>query len=153
MCKYTKPPAVETQSYQLLKVAVCLQLCTKQEMQSMIKFLSAEGVKPMEVYTRMLAKYRTSYVSKTQVCKWVQKFKNRVQIVEDSSQPGKARRIIKPEITAVVDDLIQENHFITISEIAMEMKLLLVLHTSLLQKSWTVEKSVHGGLLQWLFRK
>jgi hypothetical protein len=45
-----------------------------------------------------------------------------------------------------VDDLIQENHFIRISEIALEMKLFLVLHTPLLQKSWTVEKSVHGGL-------
>jgi hypothetical protein len=107
----------------------------------------------MEVYTRILAKYRTSYVSKTQVYKWVQKFKKRVQIVEDSSQPGKAHRVIKPEITAVVDDLIQKNHFIAISEIAMEMKLLLVLHTPLLQKSWTVEKSEHGGLLQSSFRK
>jgi len=153
MCKYTKPPGIETQSYQLLKMVVCLQLCTKQEMQSAIQFLSAEGVKPMEVYIRMWVKYRTSHVSKMQVYKWVQKFKNRVQIVEDSSQPGKAHHVIKPEITTVVDDLIQENHFITISEIAMEMKLLLVLHTSLLQKSWTVEKSVHGGLLRRLFRK
>jgi len=101
----------------------------------------------MEVYTRMLATYRTSYASKTQVYNWVQKFKNRVQIVEDSSLPGKAHRVIKPEITAVMDDLIQENHLITISEIAMEMKLLSVLHTPLLQKSWSVEKSVHGGLL------
>lgn len=147
MCKYTKPSGIETQSYQLLKMMVCLQLCTKQEMQSVIQFLSAEGVKPMEVYTRMLATYRTSYVSKTRVYKWVQKFKNRVQIVEDSSIPGKAHHIIKPEITAVMDDLIQENHLITISEIAMDMKLLSVLHTPLLQKSWAVEKSVHGGLL------
>jgi hypothetical protein len=46
-----------------------------------------------------------------------------------------------------VDDIIQENQFVTISEIAVEMKLFLVLHTPLLQKSWTVEKSVHGGLL------
>jgi len=37
--------------------------------------------------------------------------------------------------------MISYNHFITISEIAMEMKLFLVLHTPLLQKSWTVEKS------------
>lgn len=54
MCKYTKPPDIETGSYQLLKMVVCLQLCTKQEMQSVIQFLSSEGVKPMEVYTRML---------------------------------------------------------------------------------------------------
>lgn len=89
MCKYTKPPDIETQSYQLLKIVVCVQLCTKQEMQSVIQFLSSEGVKPMEVDTRMLATYRTSYVSKTQGYKWVRKFTNRIQIVEDSSQPGK----------------------------------------------------------------
>lgn len=153
MCKYTKPPGIETQSYQLLKMAVCLQLCTKQEMHSVIQFVSAEGVKLIEVYTRMLAKCRTSYVIKMQVYRWVQKFKNRVQIVEDSSQPGKAHRIMKPEITAVVDDLIQENQLITISEIAVEIKLFLVLHTPLLQKSWTVEKSVHRGLLRRSFRK
>jgi predicted aldo/keto reductase-like oxidoreductase len=110
MCKYTKPPGIETQSYQLVKMVVCLQFCTKQKMQSVIQFLSAEGVKPVEVYTRMLAKYRT-YVSQTQVYKWVQKFNNRVQIVEDSSQPGKAHRVIEPEITAGVEDLIQSLHY------------------------------------------
>jgi len=94
----------------------------------------------MEVYTRMLATYRTSYVSKTQVYKWVQKFTNRVQIIEDSSQPAEAHHIINHEITEVVDDLTQENHFITISEIAVEMKLLSVLHTPLLQKELDCRK-------------
>jgi hypothetical protein len=104
-------------------------------------------VKPMEVYTRMLAKYSTSCVNKTQIYKWVQKFKSRVQIVEDSRQPENAHHVMMPEVTAVVDYRIQDIHFITISEIAKEMKLVLALHTQFLQKSLTVENSVHAGLL------
>jgi hypothetical protein len=61
-----------------------LQSCTKQEMRSAIRFLDAEGAKPVEIYIRILAKYGVSCTSKTQVYEWVQKFKNRVQSVEDS---------------------------------------------------------------------
>jgi hypothetical protein len=60
---------------------------------------------------------------------------------------GNAHHVIMPEITAVVDDRIREIHSIKISEIAKEMKLVLALHTPFLQKSLTVENSVHGGLL------
>jgi hypothetical protein len=60
-------------------MAAPLQSCTKQEMRSVIRFLNAEGVKPVEIYIRILAKYSASYMSKMQVYKWVQKFKNGVQ--------------------------------------------------------------------------
>lgn len=82
------------------------QLCTKQEMQSVIRFHSAEGVKRTEICTRMLAKYGTSYMSKMQVCEWVLKFKNGVQIVEDSPWHGQAHRVIMPEMILAVHDLI-----------------------------------------------
>jgi histone-lysine N-methyltransferase SETMAR len=104
-------------------MAAYLQLCTKQEMQSMIRFLDAQGAKPMEIYTRMLAKYGASCMSKTQVYEWVQKFKNRVQSVEDSPRPGQAHRGITPEMIAAVDYLTRENRCITISDIATEMKI------------------------------
>jgi hypothetical protein len=38
-------------------MAAALQSCTKQEMRSVIRFLNAEGNKPVEMYRRMLAKY------------------------------------------------------------------------------------------------
>jgi hypothetical protein len=34
-----------------------LESCTKQEMHSVIRFFNAEGAKPVETYTKMLAKY------------------------------------------------------------------------------------------------
>jgi hypothetical protein len=72
----------------------------------------------------MLAKYGASCMSKTQVCEWVQKFKNGIQSVEDSPRPGQAHRFVTPEMIAAVDDLRRENRCITISETAMEMKTL-----------------------------
>jgi hypothetical protein len=99
-------------------------------MRSVIRFLNAEGDKPVEIYTRMLAKYGASCMSKTQVYEWVQKFKNGVQSVEDSPRPGQARRVVTPEMIAAVDGLIRENRRLTISETAMEMKTLCVDVTS-----------------------
>jgi hypothetical protein len=50
-------------------------------MRSVFRLLNA-GAKLMEIYTKMLAKYGTPRVSKTQVYEWVQKCKNEVQMVE-----------------------------------------------------------------------
>jgi hypothetical protein len=71
----------------------------------------------------MLAKYGASCVNKTLVYEWVQKFKNGVQIVEESPRPGQAHRVITPEMTAAVDGPIRENRRITSSEIAVEIKI------------------------------
>jgi hypothetical protein len=72
-------------------------------MRSVIRFLSAEGAKPVEIYTRMLAKYGASCMSKAQVNEWVQKFKNGVQSVEDSPWPGQAHRVVTPKMIVAVD--------------------------------------------------
>jgi hypothetical protein len=84
-------------------MAAPLQSCTKQEMRSVIRLLNAEGAKPVEIYIRMLAKYSASYMSKTQVYKWVQKFKKRVQSVEDSPWPGQTHHVVTPKMIVVVD--------------------------------------------------
>ena len=44
-----------------------LQDCTIQERYSIVQFLWAEGVKPVEIYCRMLAKYGQSTVSQRKV--------------------------------------------------------------------------------------
>jgi hypothetical protein len=76
---------VGTQSHLVVEAEIisCLRWrhpwksCTKQEMRSVIRFLNAEGAKPVEIYTRMLTKYGASCMSKTQACEWVQKFKSK----------------------------------------------------------------------------
>jgi transposase-like protein len=133
-CAYTKPSGGRSWNYQLLKMAALLQSCTKQEMRSVIRFLNAEGAKPVEMYRRMLAKY-ISRMNETQVYEWVQKFKNGAQSAEESPRPGQAHRVVTPEMIAAVDDLIRENRRITINEIAMEMKIRRCTWTSL-QIGW-----------------
>jgi hypothetical protein len=44
-------------------MAAPVQACTKQEMRSVIRMLNAEDAKLMEIYTKMLAKYGTPYIS------------------------------------------------------------------------------------------
>jgi hypothetical protein len=62
--------------WQKLKLSVVehggsLAVVHQTRMLSVIRFLSAEGAKPVEIYTRMLAKYGASCLSKMQVFKWV----------------------------------------------------------------------------------
>ena len=51
---------------------------TKPYLRFVIRFLGAEGIKPTDIYMRILAKYGASCASNTQVFEWVQKFKNGV---------------------------------------------------------------------------
>jgi hypothetical protein len=83
-------------------------------MQSVIRFLNAEGAKPVEMYTRMLTKYGASQSERS---------------VEDSPRPGQAHRAIMPKMIEAVDDLIRENRSFTFSEIAMEMSSVGFVHT------------------------
>jgi hypothetical protein len=97
-CGYTKLSGGRSWNYQFLKMATLLQSCTKLEMRSVIRFLDAEGAKQVEIYTRMLAKYGASCVSKTKVYpEWIQKFKNGVQSFEESPRSGQAHRFATPE--------------------------------------------------------
>jgi hypothetical protein len=50
---------------------------TKPYLRSVIRFINA-GVKPAEIYMRVLAKYGASCASNTQDFEWVQNFRNGV---------------------------------------------------------------------------
>ena len=64
-----------------------------------IRFLNAEDDKPKDMYTRMLAKYGASCISKTQFYESITR-----------------------EMIAAISDLMRENRRIAISKTAMEMK-------------------------------
>ena len=57
-----------------------LQDCTIEEQRGVMRFLWAEGVKPVEILRRMLAQYEQSTVSQRKVYEWV-KGLNRVEHV------------------------------------------------------------------------
>ena len=80
-----------------VKMAVPLATCTKEEQRSVIRFLSSEGVKPIEIHRRMKVQYGDACLSLQQVCEWTRKFINGISSVIYSPRPGQARRVVKPE--------------------------------------------------------
>ena len=52
-----------------------LQDCTIEEQGGVVRFVWAEGVKPVEIHRRMLAQYGQSTMSQRKVYEWVGRFK------------------------------------------------------------------------------
>ena len=55
---------------------VPLQDCTIGEQRGVVRFLWAEGVKPVEIHRRMLAQYGQRTMSQRKVYEWVERFKS-----------------------------------------------------------------------------
>jgi len=53
-----------------------LQDCTIEEQRGVVRFLWAEGVKPVEIHRRMLAQYEQSTMGQRKVYEWVERFKS-----------------------------------------------------------------------------
>ena len=71
-----------------------LQDCTIKEQSGIVRFLWAEGVKPVEIHHCMLAQYGQSTMSQRKVCEWVKRFKSGQTRVTDeghSGQPSTSR--------------------------------------------------------------
>ena len=71
-----------------------LQDCTIEEQRGVVRFLWAEGVKPVEIHHRMLAQYGQSTMSQRKVKEWVERFKlGRTRVTDEgcSGQPSTSR--------------------------------------------------------------
>jgi len=66
-------------------MAAPLATCTKKEQRSVIRFLSSEGVKLIEINRRMKVQYGDACLSLQQVYEWTRKFMNGISSVTDSS--------------------------------------------------------------------
>jgi hypothetical protein len=55
-------------------MAAPLATCTKEEQDSVIRFFSSEGVKPIEIHRQMKVQYGDACLSLQQVCEWSKKF-------------------------------------------------------------------------------
>jgi len=63
-----------------------LQDCTIKEQCGVVRFVRAEGVKPMEIHRRVLAQYGQSTVSQRKVYEWVERFKSgRTRVTDEVS--------------------------------------------------------------------
>ena len=73
-------------------MAAPLATCSNEEERSVLRFLSSEGVKPIEIHRRVKFQYGDACLSLQQVYEWTRKFMNGTSSVTDSARPGQAHR-------------------------------------------------------------
>ena len=66
-----------------------LQDCTIEELRGIVRFLWAEGVKPVEIHCRMLAQNGQSTMSQRKVYEWMERFKSGRTRVTDEGRSGR----------------------------------------------------------------
>jgi len=66
-----------------------LQDCTIEEQCGIVRFLWAEGVKPVEIHHHMLAEYGQSTISQHKVYEWVERFESGRTLVTDEGRSGR----------------------------------------------------------------
>jgi hypothetical protein len=71
-------------------MAAPLSPCTDEEQRYVIRFLSSEGVKAIEIHRRMKVQYGDACMSLQQVYELTRKFMNGTSFVTDSPRPGQA---------------------------------------------------------------
>ena len=98
-----------------VKVAAPLATCTKEVQLSVIRFLSNERVKPIEIHRRMKVQYGDACLSLQQVYEWTREFMNGISSVTDSPRPGQAHRVVTSETIAVVEAIVKENRRATVN--------------------------------------
>jgi len=89
-------------------MAAPLATCTKAEQRSVIRFLSSEGVKPIEINRRMEVQYGDACLSLQQVYEWTRKYMNGISSVTDCPRPGQAHPVVTPEGIAAVESTAKE---------------------------------------------
>jgi hypothetical protein len=75
-----------------------LATCTNEEQRSVIRFLSSEGVKPIEIHRRMKVQYSDTCLPLQQVYEWTGKFMNGTGSVTDSPRPGQAHNHLQERL-------------------------------------------------------
>jgi len=99
-------------------MAAQLATCTKEEQRYVIRFLSTEGVKSIEIHRRIKVQYGDACLSLQQVYGWTGKFMNGISSETDSPRPGQAHPVVTPEGIAAVEAIVKENRRVTVNEIS-----------------------------------
>ena len=81
-----------------VKLAAPLATCTNEEQRSVIRFLSSEGVKPIEIHRQMKVQYGDACLSLQQVYEWTRKFMNGTSSVKDSPRPGQEHNHLRERL-------------------------------------------------------
>jgi len=97
-----------------------LQDCTIKEC-GVVRFLWAEGVKPVEIQHRMLARYGQTTMSQRKVYEWVERFKSGQTRVTNEGRCGRPSTSRTQDHIDRADAMIREDRWITVSKVAAHL--------------------------------
>jgi hypothetical protein len=95
-----------------------LSICTEEEMRGVIRFLFAEGVKPVEIIREMQAQYSDNCLSRSKIHEWTDHFKKGRTSVCDEERSGRLSASRTENSNQVVERMVRENRRITVDNIA-----------------------------------
>jgi transposase len=95
-----------------------LSICTKEEMRGVIRFLVAEGVKPVEIISRMQAQYGDNCLWCSKIYEWIDHFKKGRTSVCDEERSGRPSTSRTENNIQAVERTVRENRRITVDDIA-----------------------------------
>jgi IS30 family transposase len=93
-------------------------ICTKEDTRGMIRFLFAEGFKPVEIVRRMQAQYSDNCLSHSKIYEWIDHFKNGRTSVCDEERSGRPSSSRNENNIQAVERMVRENRPITVEDIA-----------------------------------
>lgn len=94
---------------------------SKTDQRAVIKFLTLEGCKPVDIHRRMLAVYGDTCVSKPTVTRWARMFSDGRQETTDSPRPGQAHKVVTEKLITDIDTAIKGNRRRNIRDVASEL--------------------------------
>lgn len=86
-----------------------------------IKFLTNEGVKPSEIFTRLKAQFGDATLSQNRVYTWVREFRDGRERVENESHDRRPRTSLTNDNIRAVRELIEGDRRLTIEQIVSEV--------------------------------
>jgi hypothetical protein len=86
-----------------------LSICTTEETRGVIRFLFAEGVKPVEIIRRMQAQYGDNCLTRSKIYEWTDHFKKGKTSVCDEDRSGRTSTSRTENTVQSVERMVQEN--------------------------------------------
>lgn len=88
------------------------------EVRSVIRFLLAKNLKPIEIYRQLCEVYGNNVITEGGVRQWCIRFKNGRTNVHDEEKSGRPS-IVTDELVASVNEMIRSNRRFTITELSL----------------------------------
>jgi hypothetical protein len=95
-----------------------LSICTKEEFRGVIRFLFAEGFKPVEIIRRMQAQYGDNCLTRSKSYEWTDHFKKGRTSVCNEERSGRPPTSRTENNIQAIERIERENRRITVDDIA-----------------------------------